>query len=854
MIHFHLNGKPESYNGAPERTLLAYLREEKRLTAARNGCSGEGICGACLVELDGKATLACQITMETVQKKKIFTMEGIPEQVRQTIAINFVNHGATQCGFCTPGFIMRTHLLLKKNPNPTFPEIKEAIKGHICRCSGYKKIESAIADSAQQLGHHKPIALLNLSGPVGTSSPKYKGVEMATGSYQFVDDMQFEGMLHGALHFSEHPRAKIMAIDVKAAKAMPGVKGVFTAKNIPGKRFTGLFQRDWPMMIDIGETTHYVGDILAGVVAETEEQARQAVRAIKVRYQVLEPLTDPLQALAKGSPQVHRKKSNLIETCRHFKGNPEKALKEAHFVISGNYSTQRVEQAFMETESAVALWENGGITLYTSGQGIYKDRRQVAQLLNMREKRVRVIHVASGGAYGGKEDLSVQGHAALFAKLLKLPVKVTLNREESIRLHPKRHPVTIEVTLACDGNGVLTAMKLKAIGDTGAYASIGSKVMDRIAGHATGGYYIPNIDVEALTVYTNNPPSGIMRGSGAHQVAFALESCIDELCKLGEFDRWQFRYDNALTEGLTTATGDNVKGVGIIACLNALKDMYQQNEITGLACAIKNNGVGNGVKDYSPVVIEIVAAQKVIIHHGWSETGQGIHTLARQIFCQETDIDPEWVEVSVDTIQGLKTGMTTASREVILLGNAIIDACKKLKRDLKKNSLDILAGRKYKGRWECHWTRKPWIRKRNPVTHFSYGYAAQLVVLDNEGQIKKIYTAVDTGKLLNPLLFEGQVEGAVIMGLGGALHEELIVEKGQILSTKLGDLKILRAHQIPEIEVIPIEVHDPVGPYGHKGYDEIGLVPTAAALANAFCKFDGTRRYKLPLQPVKPKE
>ncbi len=853
MIEFQLNGENIQYTGDRQKNLLTYLRNEHKLTAAKDGCSGEGICGACLVEMNGKPFLACKYTLKEVEGASLYTMEGIPEQVRKIIAATYVNQGAVQCGFCTPGFVMRTHLLLKENPSPSYSEIQQAIKGHLCRCTGYKKIEKAISQSAGQLSGQIPVTGIAPSGPVGTSTPKYNGLKIALGEEKFVSDMHFDGMLFGAMLFSPHPRAKVLAIDITQARAMPGVKRVFTAKDVPGKRITGLFIKDWPLMIDVGETTHCIGDVLAAVVAETEEQAREAVAAIKVKYVIYDPITDPEAAMAKDSQQVHRKKTNLLETCRHVKGDADRALKDADFVISGKYITPRVEHAFLETESSVALWENGGITLYSSGQGIYKDRMQLSRLLNMRESKLRVVHVQAGGAFGGKEDIITQGFASLFAKLLKAPVKVTLNRQESIRMHPKRHPVTIEITLACDSNGVLTAMKMKAIGDTGAYASVGPRVLERIASHASGGYFIPNIDIQAYTVYTNNVPSGVMCGSGASQAIFALESCIDELCRLGEFDRWQFRYDNALTEGLTTASGDHIKAVGIIPCLEALKEKFYAHQFTGLACAIKNSGVGNGEKDYSPVLIEIVSEDTILMHHGWSELGQGVQTLATQIFCQETGLDPTRIKMVIDTASGLKTGMSTASREAILLGNAIIDACRKLKKDLKKYGIAKLAGKKYKGRWECHWTRKPWMRKRNAVTHYSYGYAAQLVVLDNDGNIEKIYVAQDVGKNLNPSLIEGRIEGAVHMGLGYALTEELPMKDGMPQISSLGECNILRAHQTPPIEVIVIEVPDPVGPYGLKGFDEIGSVPTTAALANAWCKLDGIRRYKMPLAPLKIK-
>jgi len=851
MISFKLNGINVDVDKKDEQSLLHFLREEKHITSVKDGCSGEGICGACLVEINGKARLSCKTKMQKLNNAEIYTLDGIPENIRKIIAETFVNHAAVQCGFCSPGFIMRTHLLLKENHSPSIEQIRQAIKGHLCRCTGYKKIESAIIESAEILKQDNSISCLCKTGPVGTSSPKYESFETAIGERKFVNDLFFEDMLHGALLFSEHPRAKISKISTKDAENSPGVKRIFTAKDIPGDPIIGLIYKDWPLMIAEGKTTNYIGDVIAGVVADTNQQARDAVKKIKVTYEVNDPICDPLKAMQSNSPKVHQDKSNILDTCTLYRGEPEKELKQSKYTFKGIFKTQRIEHAFLETESSVAKCDAESITVYSSGQGVYEDRRQIAQILNIEEEKVRVILVPNGGGFGGKEDLTVQGHAALYSYILKKTVKVTLSREESIRMHPKRHPVEMNIQIGCDENGILTSMIMEAYGDTGAYASVGTKVMERIAGHATAGYFVPNINLKAHTVYTNNIPSGAMRGFGANQVAFAVESCIDELCKKGNFDRWEFRYKNALTEGLTTATGDPVKGVGIKACLEALKDYFYKYKYTGIATAIKNSGIGNGMIDFSDVIIEIVSENKIKLHHGWTEMGQGLHTIATQTLCQETGIDPSIVEVIVDTASEIKTGMTTSSRGTVLLGNAIIDACKLLKNDLQKSHIKKLVGKKYKGYWECNWTSKPSKGNIIAPTHYSYGYAAQLVILDDNGNIDKVVAAHDAGKIINPKLFEGQIEGAVHMGLGFALTENLPMVNGQLINNKLNDLKILRAHQTPDIKVIGIEVPDPVGPYGAKGIGEIGLIPTAAAVANAFYTYDHIRRYELPLSPIK---
>ncbi|MCK7520848.1 MAG: molybdopterin-dependent oxidoreductase [Ignavibacteriales bacterium] len=460
----------------------------------------------------------------------------------------------------------------------------------------------------------------------------------------------------------------------------------------------------------------------------------------------------------------------FLETCSINSGAVEKAFSDAAYISEGVYETQRIEHGFLETETAIALPEEDGVRLYSQGQGVYVDRRLVAKILGLPEEKVKVVQVQNGGGFGGKEDLTVQGHASLFAYLLKKPVRVHLNRDESIIMHPKRHPVWMDISLACDKNGKFTALKLKARGDTGAYASVGTKVMERVVGHATGGYTIPLVDISSVTVYTNNIPSGAMRGFGVPQVVFAIESCIDELCRKGGFDRWQIRFDNALEDGSKTATGQVLRGVGLKKTLLAVKDTFREAKFAGIACGIKNTGVGNGMPDDSEVKIEIISGKKVIINHGWSEMGQGVHTMAVQTLHQETGIAPETIEVRVETDADLPTGMTTSSRATALVGNAIIDASKRIKEDLKHGTLSQLSGRVYKGKYVCDWTSKPGTDAEEPVIHFAYGYATQVAIADDNGEIVKIVAAHDAGKIMNRMLFEGQIEGALHMGMGYALN------------------------------------------------------------------------------------
>jgi aldehyde oxidoreductase len=855
MIRFYLNGTEIQYSGDGDRTLLSWLRETAGIPSVKDGCSGQASCGACMVEISGKAKLSCTQKIKFLEEAHVITMEGIPLPVRDAIARAFVSKGAVQCGFCTPGLILRTKVLFMENPRPSREEIKKAISLNLCRCTGYVKIIDAIEDALKTLdtGVETPVEENGIG--VGGSLKKYEAYETAIGQRPFVDDMKFDGMVFGALRFSDHPRARVVSIDITGALAAEGVIRVFTAADVPGDRYTGLIFSDWPLMIAPGETTRYIGDVIAGVVATDEATARNAAKLIDIEYEILDPVSDARLALEAGAPQVHPGRPNLLENCIVRRGEPaDSVIQHSAHAASGIYETQRIEHAFLETEAAIALPDGEGIRLYSQGQGIYVDQKQIATLLGIGEDKIRVTLVPCGGGFGGREDMTVQGHAALFAWLVRRPVKVHLTREESIIMHPKRHPVWMDISIGCDEQGMLTGMKLRAIGDTGAYASVGTKVMERVAGHATGGYFVPNVDIESLTVYTNNIPSGAMRGFGANQVAFALESCIDELCEKGGFDRWKFRYENALIPGKMTATGQILeKGVGIRPCLLALKDHFYAAKYAGLATGIKNSGVGNGMTDFSDVRITVLEGGHIRIDHGWTEMGQGVQNMAIQVLREETGIDPSRMSVVVDTEAELPTGMTTSSRATALLGNAIIDASSSLRKDLKDHSLEQLAGKSYHGKYYCDWTTKPGADVDRIITHYSYGYAAQLVVLDDRGEIRKVYAAHDAGKIMNPLLFEGQIQGAVHMGLGYALTEDLPMENSRLVSTKLRDCGVLTAEQMPEIEVIGVEVADPVGPYGAKGIGEIGLVPTAAAVANALFAYDGIRRKKLPIKRSKKK-
>ncbi|MCP4573619.1 MAG: selenium-dependent xanthine dehydrogenase [bacterium] len=852
-MNLTLNGTAVTYDGDPERTLLEWLREDREVLSPKDGCSSQAYCYACTVEIDGKAKLACVTPMKKLDGSTVTTLEGFPERVRRVLGEAFVRQGAVQCGFCTPGFIAAVKVLLEKNPDPRRDEIVKSLKHHWCRCTGYQAITEAVLEAAAILRNAQDDPGL-ANGTVGGKQPKYEAYDKALGQGPFMDDIRLAGMLHGAVRLSDHPRAKLLNLDTTKAATLPGVEQIFTAGDVPGDRHTGLIVHDWPLMVAPGETTRYVGDVLAVVVAETEAQARAAAAALEPLYEVLEPLTDPELALA--SDILVHDNGNLLEESRIDRGGDADAILAASaHTASGTFHTQRIEHAFLEVECCVALPEDGTLRVHSQGQGVYEDRKSIASLLDLPVDQVRVKQWSAGGAFGGKEDLSVQGHAALAAHLLQKPVKVKLDRTESLRMHPKRHPIRMEYTVGCDEQGMLTAVKARVLGDTGAYASVGGKVLERAAGHATAAYHVPCADILAQAVYTNNLPCGAMRGFGANQATFAFECCLDELCRLGGFDRWQFRWDNALTAGSMTATGQVLlEGVGARATLEAVKDEFASATHAGIACGIKNCGIGNGMADWCEVMIEIVDTDHVVVHHGWTEMGQGVHTVAQQVVAQETGIDPAIIDVVTDTASDAESGMTTASRGTSLVGNALIVACKDLKRDIVDKSWAELAGKRYRGRWSFDRSTAPGA-PGEVVTHYSYSYATQLVILDDEGRVEKVVAAHDAGHIMNPPLFEGQIVGSVHMGLGYALSEDMPMEGGRLVSEKLRDLGMIPMDGMPQVVVKGIEVTDPLGPYGAKGVGEVGLVPTAGAVANAFTQYDGERRYRLPLtQPVPKKD
>ena len=841
-----VDGRTVTVEPDEETSLLQLLREELGIHSVKDGCAPEGSCGACTVLVDGRAVVSCAQKARRFDGKHVVTHAGLPGETRQLWSDCFVAAGASQCGYCSPGIVMKAEALLHKNPEPTRDEIAHALLGNLCRCTGYVKIVDAIELAGRaKLG--APLPEVDRSGRVGSRTARYLGPELALGEKPFVGDMTEPGMLHAALRFSDHPRARAVRIDTSRALAHPGVVAVLTAADVPGERVQGSITRDWRQLVAEGEVTSYVGDVLAAVAAETRAAARAAAALVEVDYDVLEPVTDPFASLAEDAPRLHDG-GNVLSTSRVRRGDVDAALAGAAHVVRESFRTQCIEHAFLEPESCLAVPGDGGsLEVFSQGQGVWDDRRQIASFLGVPEPRVRVTQVATGGAFGAKEDLNVQSHASLLAMHTSRPVLLTLTRRESLRFHSKRHPMWLDYTAGCDAEGRLVAVRARIVGDTGAYASVGDKVLERAVGHACSAYAVDNVDVEGVAVYTNNPPCGAMRGFGVNQANFAMEGVLDRLAEQLGIDGWEIRWRNALDEGARFGTGQKLgPGVGLRKTLLAVEDAYRQARYAGIACGVKNTGIGNGMTEYGRAVLRVDDDGGVTLFHSWTEMGQGVHTILQQIACEELGLPPDRIRVEVDTRRELETGQTTASRSTVLGGRAVIDAAGKLKAELDGRPLESLAGREFRGDFVVDWTTG--LDADEPVTHLAYAWATQVAVLDDEGRLAKVVAAHDVGRAINPTLAEGQVEGAVHMGLGQALSEEFVVEAGIPQTETLKSLHIVPPTGMPGVEVILVEEPQPEGPYGAKGVGEAALVPTAAAVAGALYAFDGIRRTRLPMK------
>ena len=844
MFRINVNSKHTETN--ENKSLLRYLRDDLRITSAKDGCS-EGACGTCTILFDGEAVKACTLTTKMADGHSIVTVEGLTEWEQRVYDYAFGKAGAVQCGFCIPGMVMAAKGLLDKVPDPSEEEIRFAIRNNICRCTGYVKIVEAI-NLAARIFREGGLEEEKEEWKIGARVKRPDVREKVLGYGKYPDDLYVDGMLHAVALRSKYPRAKLLSLDKEEALKEEGVVAIFTAQDIPGKKTVGHIVKDWEAMIGIGETTRFLGDPVALVVADTRDHADRAKDKIKVEYEVLPFISSIDEAKKEGAVLVHPEYKGNIAQERHIsRGDAEKAIAESDFTYTAVFSTPHTEHAFLEPECALSIPTEEGVRIYSTDQGVYDTQHETAPMLGLPYDKVEVFNCLVGGGFGGKEDVTVQHLSALAAFLLKKPVKMKLSRSESLLFHPKRHPMREKITIGVDKKGRIKGVMAEVEADTGAYQSLCGPVLERACTHASGPYNYQNFKIDGYAYYTNNPPSGAFRGFGVTQTCFGLESSLDRLAEMVGISGWEIRYINAIKPGDELPNGQIADpSTGLKETLEAVKSDYYNNEIVGIACAMKNAGVGVGLPDYGRVTLK-VEDSKVIIKCAGSCIGQGLWSVLKQIVADVSGIDGDDIIVEKANTFAPDSGTTSGSRHTTITGEAARRASLLIKKELEGKTLKDLEGEEYYAEYLGK-TDKLGSPLPHPVSHVAYGYATQLCVLNKEsGKIEKMIAAHDVGRAINPLSLEGQIEGGVVMGMGYALRERYRLDKCRPIE-KYGSLGLFRADELPPIEAKVIEKEGLDVASGAIGVGEITCIPTAPAIANAYRKLDGIERNSLPLQ------
>ena len=908
-ISLNVNDKHYELACLPGETLAELLRNRLNLTGTKIGC-GEAECGSCTVVIDGQAVMSCVYPAERADGKRVTTIEGLigPDGALHPLQDAFIKHGAVQCGFCIPGQIMTAYALLEHNPDPSQAEIRSALKDTLCRCAGYPSIENAIREAASSLRTGEPIKGASVpdsesvSQVIGRTTIRPDAKSKVTGSAIYTDDLKFEKMLYAAVRRAEVPHAILREVDFDAALSVPGVVAVLTAKDVPGDKNHGLVIFDWPTMIGIGERIRYVGDALAIIAAETQEAALEAATRIEVRFDELPVVNDPVQARQPDAPILHEN-GNLLKHIKVRKGDMEQGFREAEVILEHTFHTPQMDHAFLEPECSIAVpLADGRMEIYVGSQIPYSDRSQVATALGWPEERVHVVGQLMGGGFGGKEDIAGQIHAALLANATGKPVKLLYNRRESLIAHPKRHATQIRVKIGAKRDGRMMAVETELYGDTGAYASLGEKVMTRATTHSAGPYEVEHVRADCYAMYTNNPPAGAFRGFGVLQSAFAVESMMDMLAVELSLDPVDLRRMNALHVGSITNTGQKLwESVGLLDCINRVDAEMRKYCSTpfsarrvngeggrvrawGFAAAYKNTGLGGGAPDKSGAEVQLYPDGSLEVRTSAAELGQGLVTVLRMIVAEEFNLPPERVRVLVmDTDLTPDGGPTTASRQTYVTGNAARLAAQSLrqavtsflteKHDVAPERIRFIeglvqvdgqpdnlgevasemqaAGILPRALYEYSAPRTMPLGEGGDM-HFAFSFAAQAAEVEvntdtGEVRVLRVISANDVGRAINPLGLRGQVEGGIMMGLGNTITEHFIVENGRVITDRLARYRIPSIMHMPEITPIIVEHPTRDGPYGAKGVGEVVCIPTPAALSNAIFNAVGIRIDSLPI-------
>lgn len=856
-IVLKVNGN--TYETYKDKSLLRFLRNDLKLTSVKDGCS-QGACGTCTVLVGDANKRACIVKLSKVGDNEVITSEGMTDREKEAFVDAFSKAGAVQCGFCTPGMVMSGMAIIKKNPDPSDDEIKEGIKHNICRCTGYVKIIEGIKMAAKTLRNEQEVQgeNQNRQALVGDRIYRIDAEEKILGTGEYCDDVEMEGMVYASAVRTKYPRAKVLDIDISEAEKLDGVLGVLVAEDVPNNK-VGHIQQDWDVLIDKGDITRGHGDAIALVVAENEEILEEAKKLVKIDFEELETISTIEEAKREDAPKIHEN-GNLCQYRHVQRGNAKEALEKCKYVVTKEYSTPFTEHAYLEPECSVAFPYKDGVKVFSSDQSVYDTRKEILMMFGWEDtpERVVVENKLVGGGFGGKEDLSVQHLASLAAFKYDRPVKCKMTRDESLKYSPKRHPMEATFTLGCDEDGIFQAMTAEIYFDTGAYASLCGPVLERACTHSVGPYSYQNTDIKGYGYYTNNPPGGAFRGFGVCQSNFAIESNINLLAEKVGISPWEIRYRNAIRPGEVLPNGQIADvSTALVETLEAVKDVYEENEgRAGIACAMKNSGVGVGLPDKGRAKL-IVEDGIVKVYCAASAIGQGVGTVFLQIASNTLALPMEKIKIMTPNSEtSPDSGTTSGSRQTLISGEAVKKAAEKLRKDLDEKPLEELEGKEYF--YEYFDPTDPLNSdKDNPVSHIAYGFATHVVILNDDGTVKEVHAAHDSGKVINPTTIEGQIEGGVIMGLGYALTENFKLDRSKVLA-KYGNIGLWKSTDIPKIVPILIEKSDLLDiAYGAKGIGEIATIPVASAVQGAYYAFDNVLRTEFPMTETaysKPKK
>lgn len=899
-IRFLLNGKDVSVNAHPAERLSSVLRNELGFTGTKIGCDA-GDCGACTVTLDGKQVCSCLVPVAQAANLPVTTVEGLSDQ--QTLSRLqqcFLQHGAAQCGICTPGMLMSAVDLLDNNPEPTREDVKNALSGVLCRCTGYAKIIDAVMQvSSFNTEPEDPLA----GKAVGSSINRIDGLEKVAGSEQFGDDLMPENAIAVRIIRSPHHHSTFEIGDTMQFVAdNDGVLAVYVASDILGDNYFGVIPPFFDQPVLAESTSLFRGEAIAIVAGEIDAIKALDLATFPVTWNELPPMMTPDVALDPSSPRLHAdRENNILIEGRVEKGDANAGLESATHRVKASYTTPFVEHAYIEPEAGYAMRIGNRIKIHGGTQAPHMDLDSVAAIMGFDKQQIQIVPSACGGGFGSKIDISIQPFIALATWNLKRPATICYTRAESMRSTTKRHPSEITIDIGCDENGILTGMDFKSVFNTGAYASWGPTVASRVPIHASGPYSIANYRATGLAVHTTCVPSGAFRGFGVPQAAITQECAFDELADKAGIDRMEFRLRNAIQNGKPTATGQVFEqGVGITECLEALKPVWGKarenarkynadpanpNLRKGVGIGCCWYGCGNtSLPNPSTIKIGIRSDGLVVLHQGAVDIGQGSSTVIVQIAADALGIQALDIGIgSGDTDHTPDAGKTSASRQTFISGKAaqlsgfalreqilrhanvsenaeiilgegrirLIDNDTSHQIDL--NTMDPDAdGYVFCAEETYDAPTTPLDQNGQGSPYAQYGYGAQIMELTVDialGTVKldKLTAAHDVGKAINPKLVQGQIEGGAAQGIGLALMEEFVPG----VTENLHDYLIPTIGDMPEVESIIIEVEDPEGPYGAKGLGEHVLIPTAPAILNAIRDATGASVRNLPATPAR---